>query len=362
MKRILLVTYWLDLGGLERMVVNLANGLDPREFEAHVCCIAHAGPLASSLRNPDMLHVIGHERRITVGAVAAVYRLMRRLSIDVVHTHNTPGILYSYFPAMIARVPLVHTNHGEVFTEKRHWAVRLIESVMGRRIERYVCVSERLRRDVARGLRVPESSLEVVYNGVELPDLSGLPRSGGRDELVIGSVGNLRAIKNYALLVSAFASLVDRRPRCRLELVGDGAERGMLENLCRELGIEEKVHFVGHAAEPWLYLNKFDIFVLPSLSEGISLSILEALAAGKICLVSDVGGNPEIIEDGVNGFLFKSNDLGELAEKLADLAGRIDDPELDRVRQRARSTVERKFSLRGMVGRYGEIYRAAGNP
>jgi glycosyltransferase involved in cell wall biosynthesis len=360
MKRILLVTYSLDLGGLERMVVSLANGLDPREFEARVCCIAHAGPLARSLRSPDMLHVIGHEGRINYRACAELHRLVRRLSIDVVHTHNTPGLLYAYCPAALARAPIVHTNHGVVFTEKEHGAVGFTERLISRRVARYVCVSEHLKGHVAREWRMPESSIEVVYNGVDLPDLSDEPRLREGREILIGSVGNLRAIKNYALLVSAFASLVRRHPRCRLELVGDGPDRESLESLSRELGVADTSHFVGHAPEPSVYLKKFDVFVLPSLSEGISLSILEAMAAKKICLVSNVGGTPEIVEDAVNGFLFTSNDSGELAEKLISLVDRIDSAELDRVRERARTTVERKFSLAAMVRRYGDLYDAAG--
>lgn len=358
MKRILMVTYSLDFGGLERVVVNLANALDPRLYQAYVCCIAHGGSLAASLARSDMLFVLGNEGRINYRSCRDLYRIMRRLSIDVVHTHNTAGLLYSFAPAKLCRTPIIHTNHGYVFTEREHRAVEFLEALLSRHVDRYVCVSEHLKTHVAHVYRLRAAAIAVIYNGITVPDPRASVSARDGRGIVIGSVGNLRAIKNYQLLISAFAEIARRYPGCRLELVGEGEEHDRLVNLCATLGIERDVHFVGHAADPYVYLKQFDIFVLPSLSEGISMSILEALALKRICLASDVGGNPEIIRDGANGFLFKSNDAEQLVLKLEELIRNLHDPSLDRVREMGRATVEQRFSLDAMVSSYGALYDA----
>jgi len=359
---ILHVVYSLEIGGLERVVVSLANRLDREAFQPSVCCIRRSGELAGNLAEPDRLSVIAHEGRYSADAAWRLYRLARDGRVDLIHSHNLPGLLYGFAAAKLRRLPLVHTQHGLILREDSA-LLNLVERRMSRSVDAYVCVSRQLEEEVRRRIRVRPDRLSVVYNGVELPEGGGPGRRGDRSTVVIGSVGRLAAVKNYDLLVRAFAKVLARFPNCRLELVGDGETRGELEGRIGELSLGGRVTLHGAQADVPRYLDRFDVFVLPSFSEGHSISLLEAFSRGAVCLASNVGGNGEIIEDGVNGFLFRSNDLDDLTGALVRIIERLDSPEMDRVRARGKETVRSRFSVDAMLSSYESLYRRllAGN-
>jgi glycosyltransferase involved in cell wall biosynthesis len=356
MKRILFIVHSLNTGGLERMVVELANALDPDRYLPFICCVATAGDLAPQFGRPENLIVLGNVGRVNARSCAGVYRLIGRHRIDLVHSHNMAGLLYGFAAAKLRRVPIIHTNHGFAPPDSDNRMLVLAERWMSRRVDRYVCVSEALKRTVTARFRLGRNAVTVVYNGVRMPrDLgrSGAPHSG---QVAVGSVGRLNAIKNYPLLLESFADVIRRFPRSRLELIGDGPEYGHLVALRNRLSLWGNVDFSGSTPDVRGRLDAIDIFVLPSLSEGLSMSILEALSMGKVCVVSNVGGNAEIIEHGVNGFLFESNNRSALTETLSHVIADIESPTLERVRTNAIETVRTKFSLAAMAAAYSTIY------
>jgi len=356
MKRILFVVHSLNMGGLERMVVELANALDPNGYIPFICCIATAGALAAEFNRPENLFVIGNVGRVNVQSCTSVYQLIKRHRIDVVHSHNMAGLLYGFAGAKLRRIPLVHTNHGFAPPDSDSRTLTLVERWMSARVDRYVCVSETLKRTVTARWRPRDDSVTVIYNGVRIPHDPGRPGAPRPGEAIIGSVGRLNSIKNYPLLLRSFSEIVRTFPLSRLEFIGDGPEYGPLVALRDKLSLGDKVVFRGSTRNVRDHLDAIDIFVLPSLSEGLSMSILEALSLRKVCVVSNVGGNTEIIRDGVNGFLFESNDEQALTETLSHVIGKIDTPALDQVRANALETIRGRFSLDSMVSAYCTLY------
>jgi glycosyltransferase involved in cell wall biosynthesis len=355
-KRILLVVYSLNVGGLERIVVDFANSLDTGLYEPVICCISRAGALADEFEIPENLVVLGHTGRIDAGSCKALFDVIGRYRIDVVHSHNLSGLLYGLPGAKLRRVPLIHTNHGYETSERSNRRLLAAERMISPLIDRYVCVSERLMREVEEKLRIRAGRACVVHNGLAVSTAPRGADTAGDGAVTIGSVGSLLPIKNYRFLIRVFSEVSRRRGPCRLELIGDGPERESLMRLTDELGLGDAVVFRGRVRDPLNYVNRFDIFVLTSVSEGLSMAILEAMSLRKPCVVSNVGGNGEIIRHGVNGFLFESNNEDECVAALCDAIDTLHSDRMDRIRDAALKTIEERFSLETMKRRYCALY------
>jgi sugar transferase (PEP-CTERM/EpsH1 system associated) len=350
----------LEPGGLENGVVNVVSGLDPREFRSSVCCLQRVGAFADRLGAG--VAVTGMDLRPGNHPWMAVRiaRLLRAWHADIVHTRNAESFFYGVVAARLAGVrAVIHSEHGREFPEKplRAWLQRRLL----RNVDFAFTVSRQLKSDLERELRVPASRFEVLYNGV---DVGRFQRQRAHDlapdsshTLLIGSVGRLVPVKNYALLLQSVARLPNALP-CRLLLIGEGPERAALERLAAQLGLERRVAFPGHRDDVAQLLAEVDIFVLPSLSEGMSNTLLEAMAAGLPVVASDVGGNRELIEPERSGLLFPSGDVAALTAQLERLLG---SGELRaRLGDAAALRVRTEFSMQAMLARYTELYRRVG--
>jgi glycosyltransferase involved in cell wall biosynthesis len=223
-------------------------------------------------------------------------------------------------------------------------------------------VSHQLRRDLVAHLGVPEERFEVIPNGVDVTRMARADRSSARralgapdGALVVGSVGRLVPVKNYALLLRAFGRLAASTPGpVRLVLLGDGPERATLERAAAASGIASLVQLPGHRDDVPELLVGLDVFVLPSLNEGMSNTLLEAMAAGVPVVASDVGGNREIVEDDRSGMLFPSGEEAALLERLRRLAG--DPGSRARLGKAGQERVMRDFSMGAMIRSYEALY------
>lgn len=351
----------LEPGGLENGVVNVVNGLNPAEFRSSVCCLRRSGEFAGRLRPGVPISVMGLRPGNDPLLPLRLARLLRKARVDIVHTRNAESFFYGYLAARLARVPVVvHSEHG--IEHGRTIAERplraMVQRLLLRGVDAAFAVSAQLRADLVRELRIDGSRMEVLYNGVDTgsfrpPDapISNAHVSGAR--IRIGSVGRLVPVKNYALLLHAFALLPPGT--CQLVLVGDGPERVALERLADELGIRGSVEFAGHRDDVSELLRSMDVFVLPSLREGMSNTLLEAMASGIPAVASDVGGNREIIESERSGLLFPSGDTAAAVNHLTRLMA---DAELRRAMGRAAAgRVRQTFSIEAMLRRYEDLYR-----
>ena len=352
--RVAHVVTTLAIGGLEKVVLDLVRGRTRQDVEASLLCLDSAGVLEREFSAAGVpVELIG-----TSGSVPRrVWRLSRRLRAlapDVVHTHNPQAHLHGAWAARLAGVPaVVHTKHG------RDHVARPVLAVLGRVAtawtDGFVAVSADAAQ-VARDLEhVPPGKLLVVHNGIDLERFGADPQQAALPRGRLVTVGRLDPIKDQATMLRAVRMAADRIPGLRLDIVGDGPSRQHLEALKTDLGLEGRVTFLGYHADVAPFLSAADAFVLSSISEGVSIALLEAMASGLPAIATDVGGNREVIVDGVTGVLTPAGSAEALAEAIVRLES--DPGVLRRMGRASRRRVEDEFNLQRAVSRYEALYR-----
>ena len=321
MIRVLHIVLSLETGGLENGVVNLVNHADTTVFHVDVLCLRAQGALAQ--RVPPEQVLFTQPAVAIAAAIKRIYQVCRAGGYDIVHTHGWATLLAGFIGARLARVPVViNGEHGVLYDQSR--LQRWLQRCLFNAVTLNLSVCDDLVKQIAQRFAVDKQLFRVIINGVDTqkfaPDVT--LRQQLRDQFklqdevtVIGSVGRLVPIKNYPLLLRAFANVRQAGYPVSLMLVGDGSERAALQQLASELSITEQVIFTGQQHNIAAHLQAMDIFVLPSFSEGLSNTLLEAMACGLPVLASDVGGNPEIV-NAQTGALFASDDEAALTATL----------------------------------------------
>lgn len=356
------IVHRLDYGGLENGLVNLINGLPPESFRHVIICLTTATSFRQRIRRPD---VAVHELRKASGKDPATYgrlwSLLRSLRPALVHTRNT-GVIDCQVIARLAGVARrVHGYHGwdvddlDGSDPRRNRLRRLCDPF----VQRYVVVSGQIGSWLAGTVGVAPERITRICNGVDVGRFTPVRRASADGPLVIGTVGRLQAVKNQVLLVRACGLLAREAPhlaaRWRLRIVGDGPEREPLEAAIREEGLEAVATLAGWSDDVPGVLRELDIFVLPSLNEGISNTILEAMATGLPVVATAVGGSPELIRAGETGFLVPPGDSRAMAGRLREY---LDSPALAAAQGAAgRRRTEEEFSIRRMLADYGNLYQ-----
>ena len=365
------VIHHLVIGGMENGVVNLINRLPRERFRHVVICIEDYSDFRQRIEREDVeVHALHRSKSGIWGMRWKLFTLLRRLKPDIVHTRNMSG-LDALLPARLSGIKTVHSEHGFDVDNLRGRATRpaLLRRLHSPLVHRYVTVSEDLRRLMSEQWGVAASRVTQIYNGVDTERFS--PTTPRRHELlpqalqgaglfVIGAVGRVQPIKDQATLLRAFAAVLERRPewraRLRLVLVGDGPLLTPLKSLAQELGIAPLAWFAGARHDVPDLLQAMDLFVLPSLMEGVSNTVLEAMATGIPVLATAVGGNVELLDEGVVGSTFTPGDAGALAAMIETYAN---DAELcARHGAAARQRAMQRFSLQAMVANYQDVYEA----
>jgi len=321
--RVAHVLHSLAVGGTENGVVNLIGRLVDIHHE--VVCMTEAGPLASRLPADVPVHVIGKRSGIDLRAIVRLVLLLRRLRPDIVHTRNWAA--FDAVPAArLARVPrLIHGEHGREIGDPhgRNRRRNAVRRASGPLVDRFVTVSHDLQRWLVETVGVPAKRVTTIHNGVDTTRFTPAMRGEARlalgvadDEVIIGTVGRLDPVKDQLSLIEATAVLSAAFGRVRAVLVGEGPSRPMLEARIRRLSLESRVTLLGERKDVPQLLPGFDVFVLPSIAEGISNTILEAMASGVPVIATRTGGNPELLEDGISGALVPIGDRIHLAGVL----------------------------------------------
>ena len=367
---VLHVIHHLRMGGLENGLVNLVNRMPVERYRHAIACVEDYSDFRDRIQRPDVEVVALRRSHIGVWRLRAqLHALCRRLQPSILHTRGLSG-LDALLPARLAGVRrCVHGEHGwDVDNlQGQAWRPALLRRAHAPLVSRYVTVSRDLERFLVERIGVPAARITQIYNGVDserfAPSKSKplhlLPESlRDPDRVLVGTVGRLQAVKDQATLLRAVAALVERRPQWRQRIavgvVGDGPLLQALESLAESLGVAAITWLPGATTNVPDVMRLFDVFVLPSLNEGISNTVLEALAAGLPVLATHVGGNPELVTSGREGALFAPGDVAALSALLERYAG---EPELRLAHGRAaRETALRRFSLAAMVAQYQAVY------
>lgn len=356
------IIYRLDIGGLENGLVNLINSMPSERYRHAIICLAGYTDFADRIKREDTL-VFDLEKQPgkNPSYYFRLFRLLRRIRPDIMHTRNIGTIDCQFVAAAAGVRHRIHGEHGwdagdpHGKNRKHIYLRKASNSVVGR----YVTVSRDLRKWLENVIGIPEEKIYQIYNGVDTNRfMPGKERDDSNRGLVIGTVGRLDPIKDQVTLLQAFAALLQRLPEAQvspqLVIVGEGSARGILEKYAARNGITGYVKFVGASDDVSGLLRTFDVFVLPSLNEGISNTILEAMASGLPVLATNVGGNPELVDDGVTGSLFAPGDWNGLA---ALLQTSVEDRSLRLAQGNAgRERATNKFSMNAMTNSYLNIY------
>ena len=317
---ILLMIRELGGGGTERQITEVAKALDRSRFTPHVGCFRQGGIRWNELRAAGIPVVEFPVRSLssfhTIGVARMFGRYLRQHDIRIVHTFDVPANLFGVFGAKLYRVPVVISSQ-RAYRSLTPGLIHRVLRVTDKLVDGIVVNSSLLRKQLIAEDGVPAHLLTRCGNGLDLnvlrPEGESMRHVVGDAKLVVGSVSMLRPEKGLTTLIDAFATL---NPRPKLLLVGEGSEREALEQQVQRLGLAGDCYFAGGTANVAPWLRAIDIFVLASHSEALSNSLMEAMAVGCVPIASRVGGNPELVEDGVNGFLFEAGNSLQLAEKL----------------------------------------------
>jgi sugar transferase (PEP-CTERM/EpsH1 system associated) len=362
--RVMHVSGTLGHGGLEQGVLKVVRGLDPAVFEQTICTVWSL----DYMKLEKELRVIPLDRSPTkTGYIGYdLLKLFRQERPHIVHSRNWPTI-EAVLAARLARVPgVIHSEHGRDIQPlaKEPWRRQAFRRLCYRLADRVFAVSEELKAEYVNALGIPTDLFGVIRNGVDTEIFSPNPQVRNKQRLkigamekslVVGCVARLDRVKDHHTLLRGAYLAGSADNDIRLVLVGEGPER---EGLQRELesmpGMREKVIFAGRSFDVAEWVGSFDVFVLPSLFEGISNTLLEAMSVGVPVIATRVGGNVEVIEEGKSGFLFNPGDAETLATLLKQLAT---DRELrSRMGAEARKRIERRFRLEEMMNNYTKLY------
>lgn len=367
---VLHVIHHLRMGGLENGLVNIINHMPPAAYRHAIACVEDYSDFRARIRHADVEVFALHRSRIGVwGLRRELYRLCRKLRPSIVHSRNPSG-LDALLPARLAGVR--HTVHGEHGWDVGDIDGRRLKPALLRRlhaplVDRYVAVSKDLQRYLVERVGIAPDRINQIYNGVDIERFTppaGSPRAAlppgfaPEDAIVIGTVGRLQQVKDQAMLLRAFAAARAQpspwRERLRLVVAGDGPLAADLRSLAADLGIAPATWFAGARDDVPAVLQALDVFVLPSLNEGISNTVLEAMATGLPVLATAIGGNPELVKDGVCGRLFAPGDVAALAGMIAEYAQRQELRVVQGAAARAHAVQE--FGIGAMVRRYQAAY------
>jgi glycosyltransferase involved in cell wall biosynthesis len=359
---VLYVIWSLQMGGAERVVADLARSLDRRLFRPLVCCLNFKGRLAEPLEADGVpVYALDKRPRLDLRVLLRLIRLMRKERVDVVHTHLWTSSFWGRLAGALARVPVVVITEHNLDTWRRAPHL-LADRLLGWVTDDWVFVSREVEAFYRARLAVPSGRGHVVHNGVDLVPFErvldgtavrariGIP-AGAR---VAGVVGRLEARKGHRFFLEAMRRVVDRMPGAMGLIVGEGREKEALLSQRDALGLQDAVRIVGYWPDLAEAMAALDVFVLPSLMEGHPLAILEAMAAGKPVVATDVGGNSEAVEPDVTGVLVAPADPEALAGAIVAL---LAEPErARRFGEAGRRSLDRRFSLDAAVKANEELY------
>lgn len=359
--KVLQVTTHFNVGGISGYILSLSKALESKGVEVVVA--SSGGDLESGLAKCHIPHRrIGIKTKFEFGpkAILSGFRIagiVRKEKIDIIHAHTRVSQVAASLASMITGVPYITTCHG--YFKKR---ARGLLDTWGLKV---IAISDAVRKHLEDDLGVDGSRITLIYSGVDearfaphlLKDEIDLIKAaaGLKEGPVIGTIGRLSSIKGQKYLVTAMKDIVAGRPDAQALIIGNGPEEDALKALARSLGIDSSIRFMESCTDTYKYLSAMDLFVFPSIKEGLGIALLEALASGKACIASRTGGIEDIITDGLNGILV---DVGDPSGIAAEAIRLLRDDHLRRkLGEEAIALVRNKFTLDSMADKVSKLYK-----
>jgi len=345
----------LALGGAEKLLLDICRLIDKDKFEVFVCTVNGSGPLYSQFEKLGInLKIFQKKSKIGLNVIGQIYKFLKEIKPQIVHTHLFAGDTWGRIAAIFARTPIIivtehNLNLDEGFIKK------LIKLILSWFTDKIIAVSEGVRDYSIKIEKIKADKLEVVYNGI---DLEKFAFRGYKPidlaNVKAGVVARLEKQKGHQYLIAALPLILKKYPNLILNIIGTGSLEHELQSQIENLNIKDKVIFRGAQLELDKILEQMDLFILPSVWEGLGIAILEAQAVGVPVLASNVGGVKEIVIDKKTGLLFEPKDPQGIFEAVDNL---ILNPNLQKeIVDNAYNQVIKKFSLDQMIKAYTDLY------
>jgi len=352
----------MDIGGLQRLITQMTLAMDRDLFNIEIVCMNREGCFADTLRSHGIKVTLlqKNQHRADLWYPVRLAAFLRRKKTHILQMH--PGVfIFGALAGRMAFTPCtVYTEHGRAVVDD---PVRQAEDKLAvKLVDRVVAVSSNLNDMLVERIKAPRRKLVTIINGIATDMFATRPRPATLvhefglppDCRVIGTVARLDEIKDQLSMIRAFEIVCQRVGDCRLFLVGDGPLRDDLTVYINQQNLQGKVIITGQRSDVPDFLNLFDVFVLSSLSEGTSISLLEAMASGVPPVVTRVGGNPDIVEHGTDGLVVEPRDPEALADAIAKLL--LDGELHKRFASKCIAKVTRDYSIERMVQSYCQMY------
>lgn len=353
------------IGGVQLQLLNLVRTYDRELIRPAVCCLSHRKEVGALMEQHGIDFVALNLRkhyRFSPRTIMALYRLMKARNIHVVRAHKYSSSLYGRIAAWLAHVPVVitsvHGNYRKDLRSERRIANKLLAGIT----DRIIAMSESIRQDILKYDNIDPAKVLVLRNGVDTDLFRPMGAAGGiREELalkdnetVIGFVGRLVPAKGLQYFIGAFESVKTEIGQVKLLIVGDGQLMGPLKMMAHDKGLSNDIMFLGERTDIPQLLGVMDIFVMPSIAEGLPNALLEAMAAARPVLVTCAGGMGEIIQDGVNGLVVPVGDTAALSGGLRKLME--DRSFAQALGAAARQCIENSYSIRATARAWEDLY------
>ncbi len=348
------ILHSFSTGGMEKGIASLVQTTNA-EFEHIIICISQTGRSEELLPVGTQVISLRKSDGNSIGFIIKLAKILKKLNPDVVHTRNWGG-LDGVLAARLAGISaIIHGEHGwgvidPMGLKLKRVLIRRFISVM---IKEYTCVSKQMVQWLCKDIQV-KKPVTQIYNGVDFERYTPVEKTNNKSGKVIGVVGRLDPIKDHPTLFKAFQSVRKEISDVKLLVIGDGPEREKLEKIAGN-----GIVFLGNRRDIPELLKTLDVFVLPSLNEGISNTILEAMASGLPVIATNVGGNPEIVENEITGSLFFPGDWKTLANLLTRYLQ--DDQLRHNYGSQGRKQVLKKYSMEKMTSQYVSVWKRIAN-
>lgn len=363
-KKIAYIVNSLNLGGTENLVVQMSYAFQS-EYDVFVICLDNPGIWAAKLRDEKIpVYCFWRQPGIDLAMAIKIAGFCKKHAVDLIHAHQSTPWFYAALSRLFYRAPkLLFEEHGRFYPEHYSWKKNVINKCLIQHLtDKFIAVSKDVRLRLVQYEGVSATRIQVIYNGVHRPSQIGQERRAklrldlglSPDDFVVGTVGRLDPIKNLPMFLRAFTEAKLQHTQLKGLLVGDGPEFSMLKTMCGSLRITENIIMTGYRQDATDLLQCMDIFILCSFSEGTSMALLEAMASGVPTIVTDVGGNPELITHNISGWVIPSDSSKDLAAAISEACGTPEKRAC--MSEVARHDYETHYSFTGMIDNYHSLY------
>jgi len=354
----------MRIGGTEMVIKNIIDGCDINKFDMSVLCIeSPLGPFAEDLQKEGIKFIeLNRQSGFDTSLIKKIRQNIKTNKVDIIHCHQYTPWVYGVIAAAFTKTKVIFTEHGRFYPDSSTWKRKIINPILNLFTDKVTAISKATKQALIEFEHIPENAIDVIYNGIAPLTIEHEEVAALRVELsipenhtILGTIARFDPIKNHTMMLKAFSLVLDQQPNTTLIIVGDGDERANIEDCIEHLSISKNVILTGYKAKPKNYLALMDIYLLSSLSEGTSMTLLEAMSLSKLCVVTNAGGNPEIVQHNKTGFVTK-NDCQRAFFQGIEKSLLLDIPEQENFQGNTKRLFVSTFSVNSMATKYNELY------